>query len=346
MVMKARGRIHPKYWGIAAVASAVSCTHSLLGLVQNAFLEPLTAKPTIDPPPVFIIGHWRTGTTLLHELLVEDPRHSYPTTYRCMDPNHFLMTEKLFKPYLDWMLPQKRPMDGMETGWEKPQEDEFALLMLGAPSPYRTIAFPNEASWDPAELEIDSLPVRLQRRWTNVFLQFLRQCQVAMPGRMVLKSPTHTWRIPLLLKLFPGARFIHMIRDPYDLYPSPVHLWRSLSRAHGLQKPNQSVLEDRVFNVFEHMHTRLEATAHLVPENQWAECRYEDLMAHPLKTIEGLYTKLALGDFGLISSRLSTVLSLRSGYKRNQFQALQPQLAEEITHRWGAIIDRQGYSRG
>ena len=344
--MKARGRIHPKYWGIAAVASAVSCTHSLLGLVQNAFLEPLTAKPTIDPPPVFIIGHWRTGTTLLHELLVEDPRHSYPTTYRCMDPNHFLMTEKLFKPYLDWMLPQKRPMDGMETGWEKPQEDEFALLMLGAPSPYRTIAVPNEASWDPAELEIDSLPVRLQRRWTNLFLQFLRQCQVAMPGRIVLKSPTHTWRIPLLLKLFPGARFIHMIRDPYDLYPSTVHLWRSLSRAHGLQKPNQSVLEDRVFNVFEHMHTRLEATAHLVPENQWAECRYEDLMAHPLKTIEGLYTKLALGDFGLISSRLSTVLSLRSGYKRNQFQALKPQLAEEITHRWGTIIDRQGYSRG
>jgi hypothetical protein len=345
MVAKARGRIHPKYWGIGAVASAVSCTHSLLALVQNAFLDPLPAKPSIDPAPVFIIGHWRTGTTFLHELLVEDPRHTYPTTYRCMDPNHFLMTENLFKPYLDWMLPEKRPMDGMETGWEKPQEDEFALLMLGAPSPYRTIAFPNEASWDPAELEIDSLPARLQRRWTITFLRFLRQCQVAKPGRMILKSPTHTWRIPVLLKLFPGARFIHMIRDPYDLYPSTVHLWRSLARAHGLQKANQSVLEERVFEVFKHLHSRLEATAPLVPQGQWAECRFEELMAHPLNTIEGLYTKLDLGGFGEISRRLSTVLSQRSGYKRNQFQALQPQLVDEISQRWGAVIEKQGYSR-
>lgn len=344
MVGKARGRIHPRYWGIGAVASVVSCGHSLLSLVQDAFLEAQPATPTIDPQPVFIIGHWRTGTTLLHELLVEDPRHSYPTTYRCMDPNHFILTERLFKPYLNWMLPRKRPMDGMETGWEKPQEDEFALLMLGAPSPYRTIAFPNEPSWDPAELEIDSLPARLQRRWAHTFKRFLGHCQSAMPGRLILKSPTHTWRIPLLLKLFPKARFIHMIRDPYELYPSTVHLWRALSRAHGLQKANQSVLEERVFEVFEHMHRRLKATAPMVPAGQWAECRFEDLMARPLETIEGIYTKLALGGFAEFSSRLSTVISLRKGYQRNQFHALPSQLTEEITRRWRTIIDQQGYS--
>jgi hypothetical protein len=68
-------------------------------------------------------------------------------------------------------------------------------------------------------------------------------------------------------------------------------------------------------------------------------------MAHPLNTIEGLYTKLDLGGFGEISRRLSTVLSQRSGYKRNQFQALQPQLVDEISQRWGAVIEKQGYSR-
>ena len=43
------------------------------------------------PAPVFVIGHWRAGTTLLHELLVRDPRHTYPNTYDCFGPNHFLL---------------------------------------------------------------------------------------------------------------------------------------------------------------------------------------------------------------------------------------------------------------
>lgn len=341
MVARARGRINPRYLGIAFVASTVSCCHSVLTLLQDALLEPV--KPRLDQDPVFIIGHWRTGTTLLHELLIEDPAHSYPTTYRCMDPNHFLLTEEWCKPYVGWMLPEKRPMDGMETGWEKPQEDEFALLMLGAPSPYRTIAFPNEPAWDSAELEIDSLPDRLRRRWERLFLRFLSHCQKARPGRMVLKSPTHTWRVPTLLRLFPRARFIHVVRDPFEIYPSTVHLWRALSRAHGMQKPRQELLEERVFEVFSHMHRRLEATRGLIPPGQWAECRYENLVANPLETIKDLYSRLNLGPLGGIEGRLAGVLASRAAYKPNKFKKMGEDLRQEIGRRWGGVITAQGY---
>lgn len=343
MVARAGGRIHPKYLGITLVASTVSCCHSVLGYLQDALMDPV--PPELDLDPVFIIGHWRTGTTLLHELLIEDPAHSYPTTYRCMDPNHFLLTERWCKPYVGWMLPEKRPMDGMETGWEKPQEDEFALLMLGAPSPYRTIAFPNEPSWDTAELEIDPLPRRSRQRWENLFLRFLSHSQRAMPGRLILKSPTHTWRIPTLMRLFPRARFIHVVRDPYEVYPSTVHLWRALSRSHGMQKPRQELLEERVFEVFRHMHRRLDATRDLVPEGQWAECRYEQLVANPMETIRGLYARLELGSFGSIEPRLVEVLAKRAGYKPNRFKELGERLEQEISTRWGEVIDSQGYSR-
>jgi len=343
MLARAGFRVHPKYLGICLVASTVSCLHSILGHLQDAWERPSDSELPADP--LFIIGHWRTGTTLLHELLIEDPAHSYPTTYRCMDPNHFLLTEKWFKPYLGWMLPEKRPMDGMETGWEKPQEDEFALLMLGAPSPYRTIAFPNEPSWDAAELEIDSLPHRLRRRWERHFLRFLTRAHTAKPGRMVLKSPTHTWRIPALLRLFPKARFIHVVRDPFDLYPSTVHLWRALSRAHGLQKYRQDLLEERVFEVFLHMHRRLDATRGLVPKEQWAECRYESLVADPVETLRRLYAHFNLGSFEAAEPRVRDVVARRSSYKTNRFKELGESLGGEISRRWGAVIDAQGYSR-
>src|SRR5687768_2134430 len=94
--------------------------------------------------PVFILGHWRSGTTLLHELLVRDPRHGYPNTCQCFNPCHFLLTEQLVRRYFQWVLPSRRIMDNMAVGWGRPQEDEFALALLGAPSPYLTIAFPNE----------------------------------------------------------------------------------------------------------------------------------------------------------------------------------------------------------
>ena len=82
-------------------------------------------------PPIFILGHWRTGTTLLHEFMIRDERFGYPTTYECMDPNHFLLTEGLFTRWLNFLVPTHRPMDNMKAGFDRPQEDEFALCMLG-----------------------------------------------------------------------------------------------------------------------------------------------------------------------------------------------------------------------
>jgi hypothetical protein len=100
-------------------------------LVQEAFLGPRIRRTLIREAPLFIIGHWRTGTTLLHELLILDPRHTHPTTHECLEPNHCLLTEKLLTLALQFLEPSHRPMDNMATGWDRPQEDEFALCMMG-----------------------------------------------------------------------------------------------------------------------------------------------------------------------------------------------------------------------
>ena len=60
-------------------------------------------------PPLFIIGHWRTGTTLLHELLACDPHLAFPNTYSCLAPHHFPLSSAVLPRLVDFMLPNRRP---------------------------------------------------------------------------------------------------------------------------------------------------------------------------------------------------------------------------------------------
>src|SRR5262249_34441633 len=154
---------------------------------------------------------WRTGTTLLHELLIQDPRHCFPNTYQCLDPNNFLLTERYFKKWFWFLLPERRPMDNMEVGWERPQEDEFALCMLGQPSPYLDIIFPNRPPLTPGALDLEGLTGTQRRQWKRTFYRFLQALTYHDPRRLVLKSPPHSCRIKTLLELFPDARFIHIV---------------------------------------------------------------------------------------------------------------------------------------
>ncbi len=118
-------------WYIAAIVTCVSFGHTLLRILQGAIHGRAIRATKLTAPPIFIIGHWRTGTTLLHELLVQDERFAYPTTYACMDPCDFLLTEWLFSRLFWFLVPSRRPMDNMKAGFDRPQEDEFALCFLG-----------------------------------------------------------------------------------------------------------------------------------------------------------------------------------------------------------------------
>jgi hypothetical protein len=332
------------YVYVAVIVTLVTFWHTVLRFIQNAFYGVAVRKTPIRAAPLFIVGHWRTGTTLLHELLILDDRHAFPTTYECLEPNHFLLTEQVLTPFLGWMMPSRRPMDNMAAGWDRPQEDEFALCMLGQPSPYLTIAFPNRPPQDQDALDLQGLSPRRLRSWKRTFLRFLRQLTYKHGGkRLVLKSPTHTARIKVLLDLFPDARFVHIVRDPYVVFPSTVNLWKTLYETHGLQKPTFWGLEEYVFGTFTRMYDRLEEDKPLVDPRRFYELRYEDLVRAPLEEVRKLYEQLELGDFERVRPRLERFLAAQSGYKTNRYR-LEPGLRDEITRRWGDVIRRYGYA--
>jgi len=343
LLARNRFAVGPSYWYIAAVDSIAGTVNTLLSVPQRVWYGRRIARLEIEEPPVFIIGHWRTGTTLLHELMALDPRNAVPTTYECFAPHHFLVTERVATKLLGFMMPDRRPMDNMAIGWDRPQEDEFALCILGLPSPYATIAFPNRGPQFGEYLNLEGVDPDSLERWKRTFLRFLKQVALRNPGqRLVVKSPPHTCRIKVIQELFPRARFVHLVRDPYVLFPSTVNLWKSLYRTHGLQHPTFEGLEEYVLSTFCKMHDRLEQTRPLVEPSRFMDLRYEDLVTDPVGAVRAVYEHLGLEGFGELRPRLEERAAAMADYQPNRYE-LTPEQRAEVGRRWAPYFQRYGY---
>lgn len=325
--------------------TAIGCGHVVGRLVQQALHGARLRRSGPDQPPLFVLGHWRSGTTLLHELLIRDPRNTYPTTYECFAPHHFLVTEPWLTPLIGWLLPKKRPMDNVATGWDRPQEDEFALCSLGLPTPYRAWAFPDHGPTDSDWLTLDGVSETDRKRWRDALRGFVAALSLRRQGRVVLKSPPHTARVAELLKAFPDARFVHISRDPMKLFPSTVRLWKSLCDVQSLQgyRERYDWIEEEVFSNLTRMYDAYERDRTLIPEGNLAELRYEDLVADPKAALRGVYDGLGLGDFTDAERGVDEYLSAERDYKTNRFE-LPDDVRERVAERWSGYAERYGYA--
>ncbi len=343
LLARNRFAVHPRQAYIAAIASVVTIGNMVARWSQEGLHGAAVRRTPLVAPPVFAIGHWRTGTTLLHELFCLDTRHTSPTFLQCFAPNHFLISERFLKGPLNFLIPDHRPMDNMPIGWDRPQEDEFALCLLGLPSPYADIAFPNRPAVYPGSLDLSGLTTGQLVGWKRGFVRFLKSVTYRDPRRLVLKSPPHTARVKVLLDLFPGAKFIHIVRDPYVVFPSTVNLWTALGHKHGLQTPRDANrIREKVFNEFRTIYDRLEEAKPLIPKGQFHELRYETLVRDPAGEMRRAYEVLGLGGYDGFRPRLEVYLAKTRGYEPNKYTLAEAD-RDEVTRRWGDVIRRYGY---
>lgn len=334
-------RASPSRWGLIATISAASVFNSAMEAATRLAWGRRLADPPKTPPPLFIVGHWRSGTTLLHELLMLDTGFCCPTTLQCFAPGHFLLTERFLSPAIGWMMPKQRPMDNVAAGLDRPQEDEFALVNLGAPSPYRRMAFPRTSSRRPVALDVSKLPPAELERWKATVLRFMHTLAVRDPRRPVLKSPPHTARMAVLRGLFPGARFLHIVRDPFVVFPSTVRLWRSMNATQALQVDPGDDLDEYVFEAFDEMYAAFERDRAELGPGELHEVRYEDLVADPEGRLAEAYRALELGDFEPV--RAAVRATVRSDYRTNTYRH-DPAVVTEVARRWKPFLDRYGYA--
>ena len=326
--------------------------NSLFGFAQRIFYGRAIERTEISLPPVFIIGHWRTGTTWLHEILARDPRFVAPTTYECLVPSHALLTAPIWA-LSRFRAPKIRPMDDMPMDYDRPQEDEFAMMNLGAGSFLETFAFPNRRPVRAEYIDLEALSAGQRFRWVAARVRFLKQ--VLYRGqraarrdgrnpdalRLVLKAPQDTARLALLNTIFPGACFIHLVRDPEDVFASTVKMWRSMAETQALKTPDWTAppsLDDFVLATFERLYRNFDDQRRQLAASQIIDVRYEDMARDPAGTLRQIYMHFGWGEADAAQAEMRD-----AGRTARRYQ-LSPAIKAAIAKRWKPYRERFGYS--
>jgi len=346
LLFENRFKISWRYFPRAVFISAITLLTSPFVLYEKLRYAKRIKRTIIKRQPVFIIGHWRSGTTYLHSLMIQDKQFGYVTNVHAFMPNIFLGSRKLFQGFLRRFLPAKRRMDNIRLGLQEPQEDEYALANLTNYSLYHGIAFPNNIRYYARYCSMAGLPKKIVRKWKRVFLNFLKKVTYEVGGKqLVLKNPAHTYRIALLLKLFPEAKFIHIYRNPFDVFPSTLRMYEKMFPYFFLQKPF-TVEEGKeiIFDLYEDMFHRFFKEKKLIPPGNLIEIKYEDFVQNPLQGLEQIYSSLNLQGFESAKKNFQQYIAAQKNYQRN-VHSLNEELEQEIATRWKFTLERWGYSR-
>ncbi len=289
--VRAHGGIAPEA-APAAVIMAVS--HGLRFL--SCELENIRARrlARLNPPmpdPVFIVGHWRSGTTLLANLMSFDDGYFYPGLLEAVSPHDFFPSplEKLSRRWLPLLFPEDRPFDSARVPMRQPfpQEDEMAMAALGAPSFFNAFYFPQTARQTiMREVFFDGLEEKGVGNWKTAHEGFIRKLALLHPGkRPLLKNPAHSARLLHLHGLYPSARFVMLRRDANEVAASTCRLFEKLWPMLALQRYDLAAIPLLVRDLQLRMEEKIGENWPKLPPDQRLEVDFTALVERPSATV-------------------------------------------------------------
>jgi hypothetical protein len=338
-----RFAVSPSCFLRAAAISLQSIQNSVWGCYEN-WRFGSRVKEVALAPPLFILGHWRSGTTHLHNLLAVDERFAFANNYQVLYPHTFLTTELTSSRLMGWFMPKRRPMDNIEWTLQSPQEDEFALCVSTSQSPCMSWVFPRRRDHYDRYLTFRGVSQREIEQWQEALLLLIKKLTWKYGRPLVLKSPPHTARIKLLLQMFPQARFVHIHRNPYVVFPSTRRTFEVNIGMHCLQSLWPSDLDEWILRQYRTMYDVFFEERRLIPEGHFQEVCFEELEKDPMEQMRQLYAALDLPTFEQSEPALRRYVDSIAGYKKNAFPDLPADLRARIAAEWRPCFEEWGYS--
>jgi LPS sulfotransferase NodH len=295
-------------------------------------------------PPLFVLGHWRSGTTHLHNLLAADERFAFPNNYQALFPHAFLSMERVHSPFIQCFLSPRRPMDNVEWTMASPQEDEFALCVMTSMSPCAGWFFPKRRDHYDRYLTFRGVDDGEVKQWQAALVTYLKRLSWKYKRPLVLKSPPHTGRIRRLLEIFPRARFVHVHRDPHAVFSSTRKMLTVNFAMHCLQRPPVADLDNWIIRQYRAMYEAFFEERGLIPPGQYHEVCFEALETDPVGQVERLYEALGLPAFSVARPALQRYVNGLQGYRKNEFPELPAALSQRLADAWRPCFDQWGYA--
>jgi hypothetical protein len=334
--------VDPAYFPRAAWTSFAAVMNSAFRWYEERRFGPKWNDAQILPP-LFVLGHWRSGTTHLHYLLAVDDRFAFPNLYQVHYPHTFLSTEQSFSGLPAFFLPEHRPYDNVRLDLKLPGEEEFAMCVSGFMTPYLTGVFPRRAAHYDQFMTFRTAPPQAVDKWKSSFRLFLKKLTLKHGKPLILKSPAHTGRIKLLFEMFPDARFVHIHRDPYTVFQSFVHTYATGLPFSRLQRTNQFDWTERVIRQYKEVYDAFFEQRALIPAGRFHELGFRELETDPVGEMRRLYESLDLPEFGRVEPTVCRYLDSLSSYRKNVFPELAPNVRRRIASEWRRCFEEWGY---
>jgi omega-hydroxy-beta-dihydromenaquinone-9 sulfotransferase len=335
--------IPPRFWPRAMAVTGSSFINSFWHRVEMWRFDAACRAVSI-PPPLIILGHWRSGTTHLHNLVSQDDRFCYPNTYEVFYPHTFLSASAFTLWFFGLFVPKQRPFDQMAIALDLPQEDEFALLAGSLCSPFLTISFPRQVEHFDRFLTLRDVRPKELAAWRATFIHFLKKITYRYHKPAVLKSPTHTCRIRLLLELFPDAKFVHIRRNPFAVYQSTLHMLSKSIQYCQLQHADCLDWKERALRQYREMYDCYFDERGLIPPGRLHEMSLEELEADPMGQMRKMYEAISLPDHETMRPKLQEYVNSIADYKKNSFPTLADDVRARVATEWRRSFEEWGYA--
>lgn len=321
-----------------------SLVNTALGRREARLYGAAIEQTEVVEAPIFVVGHHRSGTTHLYNLLALDrAQFAFPNTFQVAFPFSFLSNERWLSKIVALMLLKRRPMDNMPLALPNPQEDEFALSLVSLCSPYLWFSFPKAYDRYAAYITFDDVPPVKTARWQKALAWFARKLTYKYRRRLLYKSPFHAARIRLILEVFPQARFIHVHRDPYAVFQSFRHMLATFPWYMCLQWPTEAFTEERIIAEYRAVHEAYFRDRATVPDDQLCEVRFEALEQDPVREVGRIYERFDLSGFGRVEAALRDYLDSIAGYRKNRYPQLSTALRNKLARAWRQGFEMWGY---
>jgi omega-hydroxy-beta-dihydromenaquinone-9 sulfotransferase len=324
------------------IALASSIGRLPFTLAERAWMALAQRRPRLAPRPIFILGHMRSGTTHLHNLLAASGQFATVPPVVAGMPWEALGLARVLRPFVEQYLPEDRLIDSVRVRSDSPTEDEIALANMHPLSYYHAMYFPRRFS----ETYRRGLLLEGERevvRWQRTLRRYVGKISALGEGRaLLLKSPGYTAQIRAIRALWPDARFVHIYRDPYVVFASTCRALCTVLRELALQPHEHVPVDEVVLELYPRIMRRLLEEADRLPSHAIAHVRFEELERDPLGQVERIYRSIELAGYEVARPRIKAYLRSIQHYSKSTY-TFSKQSVRRVSERWQPFIAGFGY---
>ena len=308
-------KVHVKYFFHVLITFLIVILITPFQLIDKLIFLFKKNKKINDP--IFIIGHWRSGTTLLHNVLCKNEDFGFFNTYNSLFINN-IYSSLLFKTLMKYTMPKERPSDKIKLDVDLPQEDEFAVSNFTDISHYNFFFFPN--NYKKFYSQAIRFETNKESSWLKSYSEIIRRIFLyTNKSNIIIKNPSNTARIKSLLKLYPNAKFIHIYRNPVFVYLSTYKFFSELFPSVNLQNIDKKVLFDLIIYNYREMYKDYYDQKKLIPEKNLIEFKFEDFKEDSMKYLKHIHKKFNIKSNDRVISEYDKYLKDQKKHKMNSY---------------------------